>query len=176
MTKLKVWATQKGFTLIELMIVVAIIGVLVAIAAPNFARYQAKARQAEAKLALGGIYAGEKSFYAEYAAYVAGLTDIGYSSEGSKRFYSIGWSSATAAASITGYSVTPSTASLARINFPAAWTDCTLATLSATPAGATLDPQSFIAVATGQLNDGNAVCDGWEINDLKSLLNKTIGL
>src|SRR2546422_9058413 len=46
----------EGFTLIELMIVVAIIGILAAVAILNFMRYQAKAKQAEAKIGLGGIW------------------------------------------------------------------------------------------------------------------------
>jgi type IV pilus assembly protein PilA len=49
---------SKGFTLIELMIVVAIIGILAAIAIPNFVRFQARARQSEANTNLKSLFTG----------------------------------------------------------------------------------------------------------------------
>jgi type IV pilus assembly protein PilA len=58
--------SKKGFTLIELMIVVAIIGILAAIAIPNFLRFQAKSRQSEAKTNLGGIFTAQTAHFAEY--------------------------------------------------------------------------------------------------------------
>ena len=61
---------QKGFTLIELMIVVAIIGILAAIAIPNFLLYQLKSRQSEAKTNLQAIKTSEVSFQAERGCYV----------------------------------------------------------------------------------------------------------
>ncbi len=56
---------QKGFTLIELMIVVAIIGILAAIAIPNFVAYQAKSKQSEAKVSLGAIFTSAVAYQAE---------------------------------------------------------------------------------------------------------------
>ena len=68
---------QKGFTLIELMIVVAIIGILAAIAIPNFLQYQMKSRQSEAKTNLQAIKTSEVSFQAERGCYVGIATELG---------------------------------------------------------------------------------------------------
>jgi len=62
---------QEGFTLIELMIVVAIIGILAAIAIPNFIQYQLKSRQAEAKTNLQAIRTSMVSFQAERGCYIS---------------------------------------------------------------------------------------------------------
>mgnify|MGYP003386446904 CR=1 FL=1 len=61
---------QEGFTLIELMIVVAIIGILAAIAIPNFLQYQMKSRQSEAKTNLQAIKTSEISFQGEQGCYI----------------------------------------------------------------------------------------------------------
>jgi len=68
MTKL-IKNNQKGFTLIELMIVVAIIGILAAIAIPNFLNYQLKSKTAEAKTNIGAIRTSQESFKAENDTY-----------------------------------------------------------------------------------------------------------
>lgn len=56
---------KKGFTLIELMIVVAIIGILAAIAIPNFIKFQARSKQSEAKTNLKGIWSAQKAWFGE---------------------------------------------------------------------------------------------------------------
>lgn len=79
-----------GFTLIELMIVVAIIGLLAAIAIPNFQNYQCKAKQSEAKYSLGIIRTSQEAYFVEYDTYASSLTSISFSPKtGSRYFYSI---------------------------------------------------------------------------------------
>jgi type IV pilus assembly protein PilA len=75
LTKLK---RDEGFTLVELMVVVAIIGVLSAVAIPNFKKYQAKAKVSEAKLQLSSIYTAETSFFADFNIYHTCLDYMGY--------------------------------------------------------------------------------------------------
>ena len=55
----------KGFTLIELMIVVAIIGILAAVAIPAFLKYIKKSKTSEAGINLRKIYDGEITYYSE---------------------------------------------------------------------------------------------------------------
>ncbi|MCG8587713.1 MAG: prepilin-type N-terminal cleavage/methylation domain-containing protein, partial [Proteobacteria bacterium] len=62
---------RDGFTLIELMIVVAIIGILAAIAIPNFLRFQLRARSSEGKTNLAAIRTSEESYNAEFGGYIA---------------------------------------------------------------------------------------------------------
>lgn len=165
---------KKGFTLIELMIVVGIIGILVSIAAPNFARYQSKSRQAEAKIALAAIYTGEKAFYSEYTAYMCDLAVIGYTPEGSKRFYAVGWSAANTA-TVAGFTGTSGGQNYyAMSGYPATgFTACAAASL---PVSTQDNGQGFTAGAYGWLRNGAAACDGWTITDTKALANGSINL
>lgn len=85
---------QSGFTLVELMIVVAIIGVLSAVAVPNFKKYQAKAKTSEAKVQLAAAYTALQAFYGDFGAYSTCLSYMGYDpgNEWASRYYGIGFS------------------------------------------------------------------------------------
>ena len=99
---------DKGFSLVELMIVVAIIGVLAALAVPKFQSFQAKAKQSEAKSNLSHIYTLEQSYYGDQDKYSSVLTEIGFSLQGRVRYnYTAGLVGAgfLATATATSFSV-----------------------------------------------------------------------
>ena len=159
---------KKGFTLIELMIVVAIIGILAAIAIPNFLKFQAKSKQSEAKTNLGAIFTGQVSFFGEQNAY--GLfSQINWSPSGTPRYhYTLaGWDDNV------GSSVGVLAASLTVPNWTGnlnAVADNTGTLINPPAIGVvnTTTPATFAAGAGGKISN-SATTDGWIINQDRRL-------
>src|SRR4029453_8681583 len=84
----KLHVRKGGFTLIELMILVAIIGILAAIAIPNFLRFQLKAKSSEGKTNLAAIRTAEQSYYSEFGVYVSADVSPAGAPGSSKRVFS----------------------------------------------------------------------------------------
>ncbi|NCN26494.1 prepilin-type N-terminal cleavage/methylation domain-containing protein [bacterium] len=174
---------KKGFTLIELMVVVAIIGILASVAVPQFRRFQGKAKQANAKAELTGIYMTEQTFFTEYNTYHSNLADMGYVPDGF--LLNQCPTAATVAVGVVRIYMTgfPAAGGVwpggvgancpAAINFPATIVDAT-GTAIPSPGGAAPTANTFTAGATGFL--GGAGNDVWSIDENKSLQNTTSGL
>ncbi len=78
---------NKAFTLIELMIVVAIIAFLATISIPQYFRYQAKAKQTEVAMNLASLHTAEQAYFAEHGEYTNilwGDGGLGWKPEGYK--------------------------------------------------------------------------------------------
>jgi len=89
--------TQAGFSLIELMVVVAIIGLLAAIAVPQFTKFQNRAKASEAQTHLSGIYTGEQTFNGQWGVYYSAIDAIGYAVAAANTRYNCGWAAAAPA-------------------------------------------------------------------------------
>ena len=77
---------RRGFTLIELMIVVAIIGILAAIAIPNFIKFQARSKQGEVQANLKSLFTAQRAYFQEKDRYVENINDLGFGPERGNRY------------------------------------------------------------------------------------------
>jgi type IV pilus assembly protein PilA len=114
---------RKGFTLIELMIVVAIIAILAAIAIPNFLKFQAKSKQSEARTMLTGVYEAEMGYFATENFFSGDADLIGFEPASNPKYYVnpalAGW---ITAAAIFHFTATTS-ANIDRDTFRDAWVE-----------------------------------------------------
>ncbi len=184
-------AGQAGFSLVELMVVVAIIGVLATLAIPNVSKFLAKARQSEAKTQLSAVYSAEKAFFAEYTAYHGMFGAIGYSPEGQLR-YNVGFAAAPSEANVSnGYNSTPAAPGNVRsaqaycgvagaiLNGCSLLNGATNVAAPAVPALGILNSTAgtfTVAAAARIVNTAGGVDDNWTMTQDKVLTNSQNGI
>jgi type IV pilus assembly protein PilE len=76
------WSRQRGFSLIELMIVVAVVGVLAMVAVPSYSKYQQKSRRADAEQLMLSVDTRQKQILIEQRAYATAIGATNVASTG----------------------------------------------------------------------------------------------
>lgn len=175
--------TNKGFSLVELMVVVGIISILTLIAVPRFEKFSAKAKQSSAKAELTGLYTAQKAFFVENSTYYGDLPAIGFEIEsGARRYHKMGFNvdSSTTPLSVAAANV----ATNARV---AGWDSYTAATSNGilraggmnwstagtgtkiVAADTTITNTAFSAAAEGTVCGTQPNGDRWKISEDKRL-------
>ena len=150
------------------MIVVAIIGILAAIAIPNFLRFQAKSKQSEAKSNLAAIFTGQVSYFGEHNTY-GWSAEMGAGNKEYNCFQLIAWAPA-GNNRYRYYCATEGNVATHPGIIPARPRD----NLCDLTAESHVSRLGFTIYATGNV-DNDPWCDVWGINDAKVLKNQYTG-
>jgi type IV pilus assembly protein PilA len=179
----------KGFTLVELMVVVAIIGILAAVAVPNYQKFQAKAKQTEAKSNLSNIKSVEMSYAVDASTFTTCLSNIGfYIPITQVKNYTSGFSSGFSSCGPGGGSLCSGIYSAGSVSTTCGENDgvsyflANVKAKGALPASSNLSTISsmtnisFMAGAVGSINPSSASLDTWTITDSLGITQTVDGL
>lgn len=185
--------SNKGFTLVELLIVVAIIGVLASQGVPAYKRMIQKSKKGEAQVMLGNIWTAESAFFSEYGMYGNNLFRMGAAMEGSNFIYVAGFVSSSCGGSPN--SIVPTTTNAPSL--PVQYSSDTGTYFKIGRVGQTIcapvtnamgeAPTTFSATATGYIRGGSmdtmnacgtgvSNCDVWTMNNDRTIANATDGI
>ncbi|HVO29740.1 MAG TPA: hypothetical protein VMV18_03355 [bacterium] len=158
-------------------VLVPIIGILAAIAIPNFLRFQCKSKEAEAKTELRGLFTAEKSFYAEYDTYTTDLVALHWAPDGRPRYvYGFARPGPGTRLAIDDYDESRADTTKSAVTAQGFSTeqmrDSGGAALTAAdlPQDTTAEKERFLAGAVGDPSpDSTRTLDVWEIDDNRIL-------
>ncbi len=161
-----------GFNLVELMVVVALLGIVATLASVQYQKFQSKVRQIEAKTALSAIYQLEKLSFMEHGGYSRCLSQLGYepllAAPGvAQGYYARGFmGGSTGAEDVLNCQSSEVTA----------WSASKFAGASAPASDSALLNDSccdggFVAEAAGSISSSTPALDRWTIDAAQRLIN-----
>lgn len=103
---------EQGFTLIELMVVVAMLGVLATLAIPGFLNQAARSKQARALKYVGTVNRAQQAFFVEHSRFATSTDELGFASENAPPDYTYTMTAGSGGLELTSTHAMPTNPSL----------------------------------------------------------------